>query len=187
MKRLKQIVQAKSLWFALILLLANGWAWSSAATEELAEVEPILHPHIHEIRAHWQARDAVGETFSVVITDQEAAETIAWYIDGHPGIPFSHPQVLFDPDGVTAGGLAHLAGLRTYVYGRGKATLVDGRPFIEVQELGFANASAPGFLMALLQEQVAQLQATYGNLPIPIEITHIELREGAVFMEGVYR
>ena len=187
MKRLKQIAQAKSLWFALILLLANGWAWSRAATEELVEVEPILHPHIHEIRAHWQARDAVGETFSVVITDQEAAETIAWYIEGHPGIPFSHPQVQFDPDGVTAGGLAHLANLRMYVYGRGKATLVNKRPFVEVQELGFASASAPGFLMALLQEQVAQLQSTYGNLPIPIDITRIELREGEILMEGIYR
>ena len=187
MKRLKEIGRAKSLWFALILLLANGWAWSQAATEELPEVEPVLHEHIHEIRAHWQARDAVGETFSVVITDQEAAETIAWYIDGHPGIPFSHPQVQFSPTGVTAGGLAHLGGLRTYVYGGGKASVVDGRPFVEVQELGFANASAPGFLMGLLQEQVAQLQERYRNLPIPIEITHIELRQGEVLMEGIYR
>ena len=182
-----QLWRAKNLWFALILLMANGLAWSIAATEELVEVEPILHPHIAEIRAHWQARDAVGETFSLLITDQEAAETIAWYIDGHPKIPFSHPQVKFDPDGVTAGGLAHLAGLRTYVYGRGKASLVNGRPFIEVEDLGFASTSAPAFLMAILQDQVEQMQITYSNLPIPIEITRIQLREGEVLMEGIYR
>ncbi|MGB0389497.1 MAG: hypothetical protein ACPGWR_32150, partial [Ardenticatenaceae bacterium] len=111
----------------------------------------------------------------------------AWYIEGHPGIPFSHPQVKFTPEGVTAGGLAHLGGLRTYVYGGGNATLVNGRPFIEVQDLGFASASAPGFLMDILQDQVDQLQKKYGNLPIPIEITRLELREGEVLMEGIYR
>ena len=74
-------IRRGNIWLALVLLVANLAAWVSVASRvNLVEAAPILHPEIAEIRAHWQARDAVGETFSVVVTDQMAMETLAWFI-----------------------------------------------------------------------------------------------------------
>lgn len=181
---IKRLRQRKNGWLALILLLANGFAWLMVAGRvDLPEVDPILHPEVAEIRAHWQARDAVGEPFRLVITDQMAAETIAWFIEPRKQLPFSHPQVEIHPDGVVGRGLLHLGGLRTPVYGRATVTLEDGKPVGRVQELGMGGTAAPDFLVAM----VAQAQAVYDDLQLPIELTRLELREGEAIVEGVYR
>jgi hypothetical protein len=125
----------------------------------------------------------VGEPFQLVITDQMAAETIAWFIEPRPNLPFSHPQVEIHSDGVVGRGLLHVGGLRTPVYGRATVTLVDGKPIGHVQELGMGSTAAPDFLV----EMVARAQAVYDDLQLPIELTRLELREGEVVVEGVYR
>lgn len=174
----------KNLWMAAALLLLNGFAWLLVAGRvDWPEAAPILHPEVAEIRAHWQARDAVGEPFRLVVTDQMAAETIAWFIAPRPQLPFSRPQIEIHPDGVTARGLVHVGGLRTPVYGRAAITLENGRPIGRVQELGMGSAAAPDFLV----EMVAQAQVIYDDLQLPIELTRLELREGEAVVEGVYR
>ncbi len=100
MKRFIPFLYLSNVWISALLLIANGLAWFIVASRvELFEAQPILHPEIAEIRAHWQARDAVGETFNVVVTDQVAMETIAWFIAPRSNLPFSHPQVEIHPDG----------------------------------------------------------------------------------------
>jgi len=180
----KKIFSHTNGWIALVLLLANGFAWFSVASRiDLPEVQPILHPEIAEIRAHWQARDAVGESFSVVVTDQMAMETVAWFIAPRENLPFSHPQIEIHPDGIVGGGMVHLMGLRTPVFGRASVWLEGGKLAARVEELGVANTRAPGFVV----DAVEQAQQVYADLTLPIEITRLELREGEVLVEGVYR
>lgn len=182
--RRKLFGRRKNLWLALALLLANGLAWLLVAGRvDWPEAAPILHPEVAEIRERWRARDAVGEPFRLVVTDQLAAETIAWFIEPRPQLPFSHPQVEIHEDGVVARGLLHMGGLRTPVYGRATVTLEDGKPVGQVQELGMGGAAAPDFLV----QMVARAQAVYENLQLPIELTRLELREGEAIIEGVYR
>jgi hypothetical protein len=174
----------KNLLIALVLLLANVLAWFSVASRvELVEAEPILHPEIAEIRNHWNAGDAVGETFSVVVTDQMAMETVAWLIEPRTNLPFSHPQIEIHPDSVTGGGLVYFMGMRTPVFGRATIYLEDGKPQATVEEVGIAGTKAPAFVL----EAIKQGQAIYDQLSMPIEITKLEMREGEVLVEGVYR
>lgn len=173
-----------NVWIAVALLLFNFFAWVSAASRvDLVEAAPILHPEIAEIRAHWQARDAIGQSFHVVVTDQMAMETLAWFIAPRPNLPFSHPQIEIHPNGVIGGGLVHVAGLRTPVFGRASIYLEEGKPQAIVEEVGIAGAKAPGFVLAAID----QAQAVYDDMSLPIEITRLELREGEVLVEGVYR
>jgi hypothetical protein len=183
MKRIKWLRFGNG-WIALFLLLANGLAWVAVAGRVgLTAVEPILHPEVAEIRAHWQARDAVGESFSLLVTDQMAAETIAWFIEPRTNLPFSHPQVEFYPDSIVGGGFIHMMGLRTPIQGRATVRLVDGKPIGTLEELQVAGSSTPQFVL----DAIARAQAVYDELALPIEITRLELREGEALIEGVYR
>jgi hypothetical protein len=174
----------KNLLMALLLLAANTVAWFSVASRvELVEAEPILHPEIAEIRNHWNAGDAVGESFSIVVTDQMAMETVAWFIEPRANLPFSHPQIEIHPESVTGGGLVYFMGMRTPVFGRATIYLEDGKPQANIEEIGVAGTKAPAFVL----EAVKQGQAIYDQLSMPIEITTLDLREGEVLVEGVYR
>lgn len=166
----------------LLLLLANGWAWFILAGRvELVEAQPILHEHIAEVRQHWQAGDAVGETFEVTVTDLQAMETVVWFLDGR-GVPFSHPQVAISPDRVWGGGLVQMGGLEMFVSGEADVFLVNGRLEANIIKISMGNANAPQFVL----DVVAQGMAIYDTLQLPIEITEIEQREGEVYLRGVY-
>ncbi|MCA9959479.1 MAG: hypothetical protein KC443_10625 [Anaerolineales bacterium] len=183
MKTVKPYLTATNFWIAAALLLANAFAWFSVATQvDMVEVEPILHPEIAEIRAHWQARDAVGESFSVTVTNRMAMETLTWFMAPRD-LPISHPQVAIHPDGVTGGALVHMMGLRTPVFGRATVWLENGRLEARVEEVGIAGAKAPDFVLLAVEKA----QQVYAQLRLPIEITKLELREGEVYIEGVYR
>ncbi|MCP4361071.1 MAG: hypothetical protein GY796_23940 [Chloroflexi bacterium] len=178
------LARRKNLLIGLILIAANAIAWFSVASRvELVEAAPILHPEIAEIRTHWQAGDAVGETFSVLVTDQMAMETAAWFIEPRPNLPFSHPQIEIHPDGVVGGGLVYFMGLRTPVFGRATIYLENGKPQGIIEEVGVAGTKAPAFVLAAIK----QGQAVYDQMSLPIEVTKLELREGEVLVEGVYR
>ena len=171
----------------MLLLVGNGLAWNSLIGTNLPEPEPVLHPDIAEIRDNWRSGETSGESFSVVVTDQMGAEAIAWFIDRHPEIPFSHPQVEFDPGGVTGRGLARLLGLRTPVFGRVSVRLEDQVPKARLEDLGIASATAPAFLVDALRDEIDRQQRRFSVGQLPITITYIEFREGEVLVEGVYR
>lgn len=173
----------KNFLIAFGLIMANLFAWFMVSSRvTLYEAEPILHPEIAEIRENWQSGAAVGETFSVVVTDQMAMETVAWFIEPRD-LPFSHPQIEIHPDGVTGGGLVYVMGMGTPVFGRATIYLQDGKPQGTVEEVGVAGTKAPGFVL----EAIKQGQAIYDQMSLPIEITTLELREGEVLVEGIYR
>lgn len=179
----QKITTYKNFWIALLLLVLNGGAWLTTRVEQLPAVLPILHPEIAEIRQHWQARDAVGQSFSVVITNQTAAETIAWFIEPRSELPFSHPQFFIHPDSVEGKGYLYVLGLKTVVYGRATIWLEEGKPQGRIEEISVAGTIAPDFVL----EAIANAQTVYEDLNLPVEIKTLDLREGEVFITGVYR
>jgi hypothetical protein len=185
MKRLKTLHLHKNLLIALVLLIANGFAWLTVAGKSnLVAVEPILHPDVAQVREHWRARDAVGETFIVRVNEQETMETITWFIAPRPNLPFSHPQIHFlGNNEVVGGGLVHVMGLQMHVEGRATVSIVNNKPIATIHELRVGNAQAPAPVVAL----VAQAQSIYDQLSLPIEITRLEILEGEAIIEGVYR
>jgi len=89
------------------------------------KVVPRLEPDLAALREKLREGGHGGEPFAVEITDQEAAETIAWYLEGHPNVPFRDPQVSIRPEGVTAEGVAEVLGLRIGLSGRAAIRLRD--------------------------------------------------------------
>lgn len=183
---MRRFYRARNLWIALALLVANGLAWLSVRpAHSLPEVAPRLHPEIAAIREKVWSGEAGGETFRIVITDQMASEAVAWFLETHPSAPFSHPQVHFSPDGVTGEGLAHVLGMRIYASGRGTMVLEDGIPVVRIEEMGVAGARVPG---ALLDVVVAEAQAQFDLAAnLPMRFTRLEMGEGTLLVEGVYR
>lgn len=174
-------------WIALALLAANGMAWLGAAADvDLPAVKPRLHPEVVALREAILSGEASGEPFHLVIDEQMAAEGVAWFLNRHPRIPFSHPQVTFAPGEVKARGLVHMFGLRTLVHGRASITLEEGVPVVQIEELGVAGAAIPGFMREAIQAEVER-QFDFEENPLPFLLTRLELREGVMEVEGVYR
>ena len=188
LKRLcARIWNGKNVWIAVGLVLANVMAWlNSGEIHGLADVEPRLAPELSNIRDTLWAGESAGETFRIVITDEMASEAVAWFLDAHPEVPFSHPTVQIDANGITGLGLAHVLGLRTLVHGRVELELWDGVPIVSVQELSIASLTAPSFVIDAIQRELdKQFDLSGGRLPM--EITLLELDEGMMTVEGVYR
>lgn len=185
-KFLARLRRLLHLWIALGLLLANGLAWARATAAPLPpEVEPRLDPQIAEIREKLWSGKAGGQAFQIVITEQMAAEAIAWFLERHPQVPFSHPQVEIDAHGVTGRGLAHVFGLRTPVYGRATLTVRNGVPVVTIQEVGIAGASVPDFVMQAISAEIEAQFSQSQNLPVKLK--RLELGKGTITVEGVYR
>ena len=180
------IRRRQNFWIVLGLLLANIFAWGRELTAQaLPEVTPRLDPQLVEIREKVWSGEASGETFSILVTEEMASEAMAWFLEQHPEIPFSHPQVEFDPQGATGRGLVHLFGLRTPVYGRVRIWVEDGRPGVEIVDVGVAGATAPDFLLDAVQGELqTQIQAAQN---LAVILTRIELGQGYTIIEGVYR
>lgn len=190
MKRIKnwRIWSAVNVWVAVVLVGANGWAWlSTAAHSTLPDVAPIIHPGVDELRQNWNSGDKVGEEFRVTVTELETAQTIMWFVAPRPSIPLSRPQITFTPTEISGRAVMLIGGLETEVFGRGMVRLVNGRPVIDVYEVGIGNAHMPAFVMAALQSQVDQAQATYDQLALPIELTKLEIGTGFMTIEGFYK
>ena len=182
-----KVWEGKNVWIAVGLVLANGLAWlNSGDIYGLVEVEPWLAPELTSIRETLWAGESAGESFRIVITDQIASEAVAWFLDAHPEVPFSHASVAIDPNGITGSGLAHVFGLRTLVHGRVGLELHGGVPVVSVQELSIASLTAPQFVLETIGQELAkQFDLSDGRLPM--EITLLELDEGRMTVEGVYR
>ena len=171
-------------WLFLLLLIGNGVAWLQYSSRIGFPVyEPVLHPEIAIIREKWQSGEAAGQAFAVTVTDQMAMETMTWFLEPRPEIPVSHPYVEIHANSVTGGAVLHLAGLQTPVLGEATVWLENGRVNGQVQSVSVAGATAPTFVLAVVERG----KQVYENLDFPIEITRLELREGEVYIEGKYR
>ncbi|MFZ6031254.1 MAG: hypothetical protein ACOYYS_26390 [Chloroflexota bacterium] len=173
-------------WIALVLVAFNGLAWLGAAPlTALPQAEPRLAPEIARFRDDLWSGQHAGETFHLVITDQMASEAIAWFVTRHEEIPFSHPWVNFTPQGVTGRGLVHLLGLRSEVYGVVMLSMNGEAPVVTLRELGVAGAKAPAAIVGTITTELNKQAGAVRDLPMTI--TRLELQNGQLVIEGVYK
>jgi hypothetical protein len=184
---IKKTVKNPSFWFALILLLANGMAWAYALTPEGPTVTVVarLEPDIEALRQKLIEGGHSGEPFTLEVTDQEAAETIAWYLSRHPNVPFAEPQVFIRPDGILAKGVAQIAGLRVGLTGRAEIELRDGVPIVTLGDLSVAGVAVPGFVRDRIQAEIDAQFSLAQNLPLIVD--ELILEEGRATVRGTIR
>ena len=187
MRRILAGLKNPSFWILVLLLAANAVAWASALSPEEARiVEPRLEPDLAALRERLWEGGHSGEPFTVVVTNQEAEETIAWYLEGRPRIPFANPRVEIHSDVIEAWGEAHVAGLRVGLHGRARIVLRDGVPVVTVEDLGMAGLTVPGFVRQRIQQEV-DAQFDLSDRELPVIITRFELTEGQAVVEGTIR
>jgi hypothetical protein len=113
-------------------------------------------------------------------------ESIAWYLEGRPNVPFTNPRIEIHPDVVEAWGEAHLAGLRVGLHGRARVVLRDGMPVVTVEELGMAGLMVPEPIRQRIQQEL-DAQLDFSGQTWPVVITRFELQEGQAVIEGTIR
>ena len=187
MRRIILALKRPNLWFLLLLLIGNGLAWASAmAPGEARFIEPRLEPALAALRERLIEGGHSGEPFNVVLTNQEAEESVAWFLKRHPNIPFANPRVEIHLDVIEARGEAHVAGLRVGLHGQARIVLQDGVPIVTVEDLGMAGLSVPGFVRRRIQQEV-DAQFDLSGRQLPVIITRFELTESQAVVEGTIR
>jgi hypothetical protein len=173
-----------SLWVAIALIVANLFNWArllSAATEPYT-VDPIRDPEVVALLEYIRSGDHGGEAWEVTLTELEAEQTITWYLDRWPQIPFAHPQVEIAPDYIAGEGDATIVGLRVHVRGKGRITLKDGLPVVEILELSIpVPRGIREGIERELQRQIARADQ------LPVRFTYAEWRDGEVTVRGIIR
>ncbi len=170
----------------VLLIAANLFAWARLLSTAVApyEVEPLRDPEIVALLERIRSGEAEsGEEWVVHLTEQEAEQTIAWYLERYPQIPFAHPHVEIAPDYVFGEGDATLAGLRVHVSGKARVTLdEEGLPEVEILEL---SLPLPPSIRRALEREI-QVQLHRADL-LPVRFTSADWREGEVTVRGYIR
>jgi hypothetical protein len=171
-------------WIAVGLVMANLFAWASLLLAAPAPyiVEPLRDPEIVTLLDYIRSGNHSGEAWQVTLTELEAEQTITWYLQRYPQIPFEHPQVEITSDYVAGEGDATIAGLRVHMGGKARITLVEGLPIIEILEL---SLPVPGPIRQAIENEI-QVQLRRADL-LPVRFTSAEWREGEVIVRGVIR
>ena len=173
-----------NLWFALGLILANLFIWARLllAVTNPHVVEPIMDPEVRALLDYIRSGDHSGETWEVTLTELEAEQTITWYLNRYPQIPFAYPEVNITPDSVSGEGDVILTGLHIHVSGEVHVTLQDGLPVVEILDL-----SLP--LPASMKDAIEQeIQVQLGRAErLPVRFTSAEWKDGVVVVKGVIR
>lgn len=189
MRRLvKALAQWANLWIALALLAANGLAWAAAlgASGPTYVADPLLEPSLADLRNRLREGGHHGERFELNVTDQEAAESIAWFLGNHPEVPFRNPRIAFHPGQVEAWGDVEVLGLRLSIHGLATMVLEGGVPVVRLTSLGVAGAPVPSFVLRAIQDAVYE-QVNLSDQDLPIVFEMLELREGEAVASGSIR
>jgi hypothetical protein len=173
-----------NLWIAVALVAANLYAWTSVMLAAAAPyvVAPIRAPQIVTLLEYIESGKHSGETWQVTLTELEAEQTITWYLQRYPQIPFAHPRVKITPDYVSGEGDATIAGLRVHVGGKARVTLANGLPVVQILELSLPLPSP--IRQALEDEMRVQLRRADA---LPVRFTSAEWGNGVVVVCGVIR
>ncbi len=169
---------------ALGLIVWNLYMWTSLLLAAPAPYvgAPIRDPELDALFQRIDAGTHSGETWQVTMTDLEAEQTITWYLNRYPQIPFAHPRVKITPDYVSAEGDATIAGLRIHGGGKIRITLANGLPVVQILEL---SVPLPGPIRQSLEDEIqAQLRRAEG---LPVRFTSAEWGQGYVVVRGVIR
>jgi hypothetical protein len=185
MKLLKLIsLNSPNFWIAITLIIVNISAWQHfiSPAREPYIVVPIRDPEIITLLDYIRSGDHSGETWEVTLTELEAEQTITWYLERYPQIPFEHPQIEITPDYVAGEGDATIAGLRVHVGGKARITLEEGLPVVDIVEL---SLPLPGPIREAIEREI-QVQLRRADR-LPVRFTEAEWYEGEVVVRGVIR
>jgi hypothetical protein len=172
-------------WIATVIISFNLFAWTSIllAAPEPYVVDPIRDPEVVALLEYIRAGDHSGEEWQVTLTALEAEQTITWYLNRYPKIPFAHPKIEITPDYVAGEGDATIAGLRVHVGGKARVTLSDdGLPEVDILEL---SLPVPVPIREAIEREI-QTQLKRADL-LPVRFTSAEWREGEVVVRGFIR
>ncbi|MBN2006553.1 MAG: hypothetical protein JXA21_24590 [Anaerolineae bacterium] len=181
MKRLKNL----NLWIACVFVVTNLFAWAGMVSSAKPPyvVDPIRDEEVVQLLDYINSGSHSGETWTVHLTELEAEQTIAWYLQRYPQIPFAHPHVEITPDYVSGEGDAVIAGLRVHVGGTARVTLdAEGLPRVEILDL---TIPVPRPIREGLEREI-QAQLRRADL-LPVRFTSAEWSDGEVVVSGVIR
>lgn len=166
------------------LLALNLGSWFSLIFDSRPPyvVEAKRDPEIEQLLDYIRSGDHSGESWEVTLTELEAEQTITWYLQRYPQIPFAHPKVEITPDYVAGEGDATIAGLRVHVSGKARIILVNGLPEVDILDL---SLPVPGPIREALEAEI-QRQLQRADL-LPVRFTEAEWSEGEVVVRGVIR
>lgn len=169
---------------AVLLIVGNLFAWARlASTASPAYVVPAVRDaEVAALLDYIRSGEHSGETWTITLTELEAEQTITWYLKRWPQIPFAHPQLEIRPDYLVGEGDVTLAGLRVHVRGKGRITLEDGLPMVEILDL---SIPLPRPLREALERELRSQIRRAGELPV--RFTAAEWGHGEVTVQGFIR
>jgi len=185
MKLLKRLrFNRLNFWVGSAVLVMNLFAWAGLllAAPEPYVVDAVRDPEVVELLEYIRSGEHSGEEWKVTLTTLEAEQTITWYLQRYPQIPFAHPNIEITPDYVSGEGDATIAGLRVHVGGKARVNLVDGLPKVEILEL---SLPVPGPIKEAIENEIeVQLQRAD---QLPVRFTSAEWYEDEVVVKGTIR
>jgi hypothetical protein len=169
---------------AIGLLAANLFTWVRLAQDAQAPyvVEGLRDPEVVALLEYIYSGEHSGETWEVTLTELEAEQTITWYLQRYPQIPFAHPQVEITPDYIAGEGDATVTGLRVHVGGKANITLEDSLPVVDILSL---SLPLPAAIREAIEREI-QVQLQRAEL-LPVRFTSAEWGQGEVTVRGVIR
>lgn len=173
-----------NLWIVSTIIFFNLLAWNHflLPKSEPYVVDPIRDPEVVTLLDYIRSGDHSGETWEVTLTELEAEQTITWYLQRYPQIPFAHPQVEISSDYVAGEGDATIAGLIVHVGGKARITLKDGLPIVDILEL---SLPIPGPIREAIEQEIQRQLGRAEQLPV--RFTEAQWREGEVVVRGYIR
>lgn len=185
MKRLKNLSRPNFL-IPAALILANLFACAffivGATEARCPAVEPIRDEEVVTLLEYIRSGDRSGEEWEVTLSEQEAQETITWYLHRYPQIPFAHPCVEITSDYVAGSGFVTLPGFTIEVGAKVKVTLQDGLPLVDILDL---SIPLPGGIEQLVEQEVQNQLRRADRLPV--RFTTAEWSENEVVVQGYVR
>lgn len=130
-----------------------------------------------------RAEEWAGDRYSLVVTDETAVAIANWVLDENPKLPFTDPVIAIHPDGISGSGTVELWDLRVPISGTASVFVEDGRPNGRIESLTVAGAKAPAFVL----KAIGDVRSLVESAELTIVVTKIELGEGELLVEGVYR
>jgi hypothetical protein len=173
-----------NLWIAVGLIVANLFTWARLllAVTDPHVVDPVMDPEVQDLLEYIRSGDHAGETWQVTLTELEAEQTITWYLNRYPQIPFAYPQIDITPDSVSGEGDVILTGLHIHVGGEAGVTLTDGLPVVQILDL---SLPLPPSLRESMEHEI-QVQLRRAER-LPVRFTSAEWRDGVVVVKGIIR
>jgi len=173
-----------NLWIALGLISANLFVWAQIllAVSNPHVVDPIMDPEVRALLDYIRSGNHAGQTWEVTLTELEAEQTITWYLNRYPQIPFVYPEIHITPDAISGEGDVIITGLHFHVSGEARITLKDGLPVVEILDL---SLPLPASMKQAIEPEI-QKQLKRAEL-LPVRFTSAEWSDGVVIVKGVIR